>query len=203
MCGFNPLDSVDFERMRLPFELWRASKAGLSASIHEPITNFVDRIRDVKASNVSLYLHGTKGSGKTGAGVIILKEARSWGFTAYSISVTELREAVRTHEAFDLEGSVMDRCRSVDFLMLDDLRSEDAAEKLFTINDIRNLIVSRHDRGLPTVITSLLGPTQWATLAPMIGDAFEKCCAVQHVSGPNRHQSSIESKNSFLRKPKS
>jgi DNA replication protein DnaC len=156
----------------------------------------------VKDNGVSLYIYGPKGCGKSGAATVILKEARAWGFTAYSISVTELREAVRTHAAFDIESTVMDRCRVVDFLLLDDLRVEDATEKMFTINDIRNLVVSRHDRGLPTLITSNLQTMEWGQApanAPGIRDAIEKCCAVLKVDGPNRHKLAQDSKNNFLK----
>lgn len=198
-CGYNPLDEEDFARMHLPLELWGASKEALSPKIKVPIEKFSDRILEVKEKNVGLFLFGKVGTGKTGSACIVLKEARAWGFTAYAISVTELREAVRTYAAFDNESSIMDRARNVDFLLLDDLRPEDVVEKFFTINDIRNLIVSRHDRGLPTVITSLLDPMAWGKLAPGILAAIEKCCATQEVEGPDRHKITAKAKNEFLK----
>jgi len=185
--------------MHLPLELWCSSKALLTASVLVPITKFSEKILEVKEKNVGLFLHGDVGSGKTGAACVVLKEARAWGFTAYAISVTELRDAVRTYAAFDSESTIMDRARNVDFLLLDDLREEDATEKIFGINDIRNLIVSRHDRGLPTIITSLLGPMAWSKLAPGVAAAAEKCCAVQKVVGDNRHEVTAKAKNEFLK----
>jgi DNA replication protein DnaC len=184
--------------MHLPLELWCATKELLTDTVRAPITKFSERILEVKEKNVGLFLYGEVGSGKTGAACVVLKEARAWGFTAYAISVTELRDAVRTYAAFDSESTIMDRARNVDFLLLDDLREEDASEKIFGINDIRNLIVSRHDRGLPTVITSLLGPMAWSKISPSIASAAEKCCAVQKVVGDNRHEATAKAKNEFL-----
>ena len=198
-CGCNPLDDEDFARMHLPVELWSASKEGLSPKIRDPIEKFCGRILEVKSKNVGLFLYGKGGSGKTGAASVVLKEARAWGFTAYAASVTVLREAVRTYAAFDNESSIIDRARSVDFFLLDDLRAEDAQEKFFTINDVRNLIVSRHDRGLPTLITSLLAPIAWGKLAPGILAAIDKCCAVQLVEGPDRHEAAQRFKSTFLK----
>lgn len=188
--------------MHLPVALWDASFEHVTESAREPIRKFATRAKEVKEKGVSLYLHGTKGSGKTGAATMILKEGRSWGFTAFCLSVTELREAIRTHTPFDGESTIADRCRNVDFLLLDDLRAEDAVEKMFNINDIRNLIVSRYDRGLPTLITSPLAPMDWGKApanAPGIRDAIEKCCAVLKIDGPDRHKQAQEAKNAFLR----
>jgi len=201
VCAPNPLDSEDFARIHIPYILWGVTLEGVSESSRVAVGKFSERIKEVKDKGVSLYIYGPKGCGKSGAATVIMKEARAWGFTAYGVSVTELRESVRTHAPFDTESTVMDRCRLVDFLLLDDLRVEDAAEKMFTINDIRNLIVSRYDRGLPTLITSVLKSMEWGTApanAPGIRDAIEKCCAVLQVDGPNRHKVAQELKNKFL-----
>ncbi len=197
-CGENPLDEDDWRRMHIPKPLWSATFDGVTEDAKDSICKFAFRIQEVRKKSISLYISGPKGVGKSGAATMILKEARAWGFTAFSISVTQLREAIRSHTAFDNESTVMDRARNVDFLLLDDLRAEDATEKLFSINDIRNLIVNRYDRGFPTIITSVLGPMEWG-IAPCINDAIQKCCATLDIQGPDRHEAEQDTKNEFLK----
>lgn len=193
------LDRDDFVRINLPRPLWGADLAGVPESVRAGVTKFLGHIKEVKTKGYSLYVCGSKGAGKSGVGALVLKEARSWGFTAYAIAVPDLRDAVRAHTAFDFESSVFDRCRTVDFLLLDDLRLTDITEKFFTINDIRNLVISRFDRGLITVITSPVLPSAWRdSNCELISDAVLKACATLEVVGEDRHAASVQSKNEFL-----
>lgn len=195
--------------MHIPKMLWGVSSDGITAKVHldgegaregkDVIRKFSTRIKEIYERGVGLYLFGSKGCGKTGAAVVALKVARSWGFTAYCISVSQLRDAIRAYTAFDNESSVMERCRTVDFLLLDDLRLEDADEKLFTISDIRNLIVGRYDNALPTFITSAADPKKWGEKSPQIVDALEKCCAAAMMEGTDRHRNGPEKKDLFLK----
>lgn len=193
------LDNEDFMRINLPRPLWSVNLAGVPEQVRPAVAKFVGHIKEVKTKGYSLYICGSKGAGKSGVASLILKEARSWGFTAYAVTVSDLRDAVRAHTAFDYETSVFDRCRTVDFLLLDDLRLTDIGEKFFTINDIRNLILSRFDRGLITVITSMVGPSDWrGNNCEMVSDAIVKACATLEVVGDDRHAASVASKNEFL-----
>lgn len=208
-CKLNPLDQEDFTRMHLPKLLWGASLEGITAKVHldgdgvregkDAIQKFSSRIKEVYEKGVGLYLFGSKGCGKTGAAAVALKAARSWGFTAYCISVSQLRDAIRAYAPFDNESSIVDRCRTADFLLLDDLRVEDVDEKLFTISDVRNMIVGRYDNAFPTFITSAVNPKTWGEKSPQIRDALEKCCAAAMMEGTDRHRNGPEKKDLFLK----
>jgi DNA replication protein DnaC len=194
-CGNNPLNEADFTRMRIPRHLWGASLGGVPVSVRESIANYLKNICKAKASGGSLLLHGVPGVGKTGTGVVVLKEARTWGFSTYATTSSELREAVRAHTTFDYESSVYEWCRTVDFLLLDDLGKTDAAEKFFTLNDIRGLILSRQDRGLITIITSTLDVNAWRLSGcDSFADALYTACLPLEITGDDLRDAAIETK---------
>lgn len=197
-CGNNPLDVADFHRMNLPRHLWGADLEGVTASVRPQVSKFLERIHKVRANAISLYLCGDPGVGKTGAAAVVLKEARAWGYTAFYISVERLREAYKERAAFDSELSVWERCRTVDFLLLDDLRESDIKERDFTVHDIRGLIVARNDKALVTLLTSTMLPKAWEKEAPGITNAIQQSCALLHVTGKNRHVATQEDKNSIF-----
>jgi DNA replication protein DnaC len=155
---------------------------------------------EARRRGVSLYLYGGEGTGKTGAGVVIVKEARHWGLTAYTISVADLREALRNRKMFDGEASVFDRVRSVDVLLLDSVSVADKDERIFSLREISNLIVSRFDQGLVTVITSLESPGDWRKKGcAELSNAMHKSCVTLQVTGGNRHDQSLEGKVDILK----
>lgn len=198
-CMANPLDEEDFTRMNLPKSLWDVALEGITEPAREAIKNFSGKIQKAYENGVGLYISGERGRGKTSAAIVALKEARAWGFPGYCISVSQLRDAIRAHASFDAESLVADRCRTVDFLLLDDLRAQDVDEKFFTINDVRNLIVNRYDSGLPTLVTSSVAPTEWGKLSTQIQEAVDKCCAVLTVTGKDRSKEGPQDKKSYLK----
>ena len=188
-CGNNPLGPEDYARMHLERELWDSDLSQVTADVREPTRKYLERIKTAKERRIGLYIFGDTGVGKSGVAAVVLKEARAWGYTAYATTVFDLREAVRARAALDHEDSVFGWCRKVDFLLLDDLRLSDIAEKFYTINDIRNLILGRHAEGLVTLITSPVPPSQWKPSgADGVYGAIEKTCAIISVTGPNRYR---------------
>ena len=199
-CGGNPLDADDFSRIGLPRHLWGADISKVPSDVREKVSNYLKNLLKAKESGGSLFLYGKPGVGKTGTGAVVLKEARAWGFTAYAITLADLREAVRAHASFDFEASIYERCRSVDFLLLDDVRETDIAEKFFTLNDTRGLLLSRQDRGLVTVVTSVLDLQAWRKLdCAALADALYKSCITLEVTGPDLRKAVVAAKNELLK----
>jgi len=201
-CGNNPLDAEDFVRMRLPRQFWKASLGKVTEGVREQVSNYARKIQEAKDRAISLYICGSSGVGKSGIGVVLLKEARAWGYTAYCTNTTDLRAAVTARDEFDAEGPVMNWCRSVDFLLLDDLQKADASQNYgsLSISDIRNLVVSRHDRGLVTFVTSQIGLREWESLHEPMINALEKSCVILTVTGSNRHSENQEDKTDIFSK---
>jgi DNA replication protein DnaC len=194
------LNEADFVRMRLPRHLWDASIGGVPESVRDSVANYLKNICKAKSSGGSLLFHGKPGRGKTGAGVVVLKEARTWGFSTYVTTTSELREAVRAHTTFDYESSVYEWCRTVDFLLLDDVGETDVTEKFFTLNDIRGLLLNRQDRGLITVVTSARDVNAWRIAkCDAFADALYKACICIEVTGADLRKEAIKIKNELLK----
>jgi len=188
-CGGNPLQVEELARMRIPRSLWGCDLAGVTDAIKTRVTNFTQRLHRAKQEASGLYLYGEAGTGKSGAAAVILKESRLWGWNSLFITTNELRDSVRDHLQFDSESSIWDRCRTVDFLVIDDLNERDIVEKFFTIHDICGLIFSRANSGLVTIVISRLFPNDWNTKsAPMVFNTIEKHLIGIEVVGENRHQ---------------
>lgn len=188
-CGNNPLGPVDFERMHLDREMWDASISQVTTSIQDQISKYVDRIHRAREQRTGLYLYGGVGVGKTGAAAVALKEARAWGYTCYSTRTSDLREAIRSKAMLDPETTIFRWCRTVDFLLLDDVRLTDITEKFWGISEVRNLVLGRFSDGLITLITSPLSPKEWDQKgADGFTGSIQKTCAVVQVTGDNRYQ---------------
>lgn len=161
-CGNNPLAMKDFIRMNLPRALWSATMEGVTPSVKPAAEKYASQIIEARRKGAGAYIYGPMGVGKSGLAAALSKEASAWGFTVYCSSVSELREAVRAKRSFDPQMSVFDRCRSVDFLFLDDLQLQDATEHFFSLAEIRNMIVNRRDGLLVTLVTSRVYPNEWS-----------------------------------------
>lgn len=194
------LESADLVRANIPPHLWTANLEGVTASVKPNIEGLLSRFHEMQRRNISLYVHGEEGTGKTGVGVVLLKEARHWGYSAYCASVADLREAVRRHEMFDTDSTVFDRARTVDFLLLDDVGISDNKEKMFSLHEVRNLVLGRWDHGLVTIVTSIEIPGGWRNKdAPEMTNAIHKSCVPLRVTGTNRHDATLKAKLDILK----
>jgi hypothetical protein len=184
-CGNNPVGPDDYRRINLPRAFWGATLEGVQEDNRTGVKKFLDRVVEARERGAGGYIYGPISVGKTGIGALIMIEARAWGFTAYCITVSALRDAIRDRKAFDAEMSIYERCRTVDFLLLDDLTALDFEEKYnFTKGDIRNLVCNRKDRGLVTIVTSRLSLFELDKLDRSFSyDIAVKCLAPFEVKG--------------------
>lgn len=137
--------AVDVERIPKHLPHYRALKS-IIANLHV----------DVPAGRGAIF-HGNKGTGKTSAGVICLKEIISRGgqtfmFKALGLSDVAKRRAFRvTPEGIPIWEMLLQR----QVLLLDDLGAEPV--KSYGEDDTRvveEVIRARYDEGLPTYITT-------------------------------------------------
>jgi DNA replication protein DnaC len=100
--------------------------------------------------------------------------------------VWELREMIRSRIWFDDETTIADRVRSVDVLVLDDLRDEDTTVKFFTLSEIQELVRSRSSRHKITVITTrMYGDELQARVMRPFMEAAQGVLVPVMVLGPN------------------
>lgn len=102
----------------------------------------------------TLLLHGGSGLGKTYLLHCVENEAKSRGVETVSVSAYDLLMALK-NAAFSRGGETADLYFDAPLLLIDDLGMEPLMENI-TVEQIYNLLSSRLNRGLYTVITTNL-----------------------------------------------
>ncbi len=179
------LDRADFARMNLPEAYWRTKVQGVQESVQGPTRNYLRKIDQMIANGAGLWLTGPKGVGKTSIGALAAKEARSRGFTVYFTSVWELRECIRSRIGFDDNMSILGRCQSVDLLILDELREDDADQHYFGAKQIEELLAHRRAQSRPTILTTRMDADKLDRHFPGLRSASEGGMVWFPVSGRN------------------
>jgi DNA polymerase III delta prime subunit len=185
------IDEDDLVRMNVPEEFWPRAAAGLSGltpSIAPVVKNYARQFDEMMHAGTGLMLIGNSGVGKTGAAVALLKYARERFKTGYFIRIAELREALFSDQDFDSDTSVMSRCRSVDFLVLDDFGEMDLNAKFFKLDELQDLIVSRGPRRRPTIVTSSLSQGDILHKRSSFLEAVGTYTPLFEVTGPDRRE---------------
>ena len=173
------LTTDDLKWMNIPSEFWSAklseidedakvkSRTGKKYPARATFVKYIRRIKEMKKANVGLLITGEPGIGKTAIATMILMAARQHKYTGFFAMIWELRECIRSRISFDHATSVLDRCREVDFLILDGLSEEDAWGRQFNLTDIERLITYRGQRGRVTIVTSRITAKEWKNDARM------------------------------------
>lgn len=175
----------DFERMNLPEEFWRTKIQDAPQSVRDVIHRYLFRISEFVEKGAGLLLHGGAGVGKSGIAALAAKEAHARGYTVFFIGVWELREAVRSKLMFDDAASVLDRCRNVDVLVLDNLREEDEKEYMVNARVLEELVSYRKNKKRVTIITTRLSPSELRSKMSGLYDATVGSLVPIAVAGDN------------------
>jgi len=148
------LTTQDLSYMQLPKEFWKVSIQGVQESIRPTMENYLQHIQEMVEKPAGLLLMGGRGVGKTSIAALILKQTRSIGYSGLFVTVWELREYMKSKIQFDDTTSMLDRCREVDVLVLDNLRPEDRTDYTVSSKFLEELIASRVSRKQLTIVTS-------------------------------------------------
>lgn len=154
--------------MNVPQRLWGVSYVGLPEVLRDPVRLYMADIDAKLKKGIGFFLYGSAGVGKTAAGVVLLKGAWERQKTGYFTTVKDLRQAIRDEETFDGSESVLDRCRNVDMLVLDDLAQDDFKNFTFGVSDVEHLLKNRSMRSKSTVLTTRLMPDNFRSDYPSI-----------------------------------
>lgn len=120
------------------------------------LNDYRENIVNAREKGISIFLHGTNGTGKTFLGVEILKEALRKGYTVQFASLGGIVQAL-TDGWYDADKRLIyeRRIRDVDFLMIDDVGKEMRVSKNgLTEMVFDNLIRYRTFRNKPMVLTT-------------------------------------------------
>lgn len=142
---------------RMTFESFKPNGAASSnrderASIHFA---FADAKKYADNPSCWLYLHGPTGVGKTHLAVAIANGLIAKDLKITFWNVPDLLDRLRHTYSTDNEASfyqMFDNIRNAELLILDDFGSQNMTD--WALEKIYQLITHRHDRVMPTVITS-------------------------------------------------
>jgi DNA replication protein DnaC len=119
------------------------------------IKEYVDLLVIARRRGISLFLHGSNGTGKTMLGVCILKEALSRGFSAQFASLGTIVQTLTDGWYDDTKRRLYeDRIKNVDFLMIDDIGKEYKSHSGLTEIAFDNLVRYRTFRNKPMILTT-------------------------------------------------
>ena len=196
-----PLTRSILERMRLPNKFWASEYGRINPGVHLRYVNrYLSKIEEVKRAGYIFILWGENGVGKTAIASILLKEARWKGFPGFFITSQQYMAENFLGSMFDDSLTVSERCRTVDFLVLDDIGKEAVG-----VNDKKDgrgvvsryyeeLIRDRHSHMRPTIITTNLSPDQIKSrYTKSLVCLFEEDTIAVQVTGPSQRAKSRQS----------
>jgi DNA replication protein DnaC len=169
------LDEEDMVRMRIGRDFWSTQFDLIpnEATHKEAVGSFIKLLHKRVGNGDSLLLCGDYGCGKTGCGVLILKECAARGGRGLMIRAEEIQSAVVEKTPFDSVSTLWDRMRMVDVLLLDDLRREHVRD--FGKSVIESLIRRRSDDKLTTIITTNASPSELSVRYEAAVQVLKKC----------------------------
>lgn len=159
-ASYRPLHRLewrDLVRMNVPKEFApRAASGweGVTPSARTLLLNYVANFDEMASQGRGLLLHGSPGRGKTATAVLLLKESRRRMRTGLFLRTSELRNAMAQETNFDAGLSVWERCRTVEFFVLDAFGESDFGAPWFNLDRLIDLAQERASYGRPTVVTT-------------------------------------------------
>lgn len=178
----------DLLRINLPKEQWRVRIEGVQPPARERIAKYLTGLDKAFEEGAGLLLMGEPGVGKTAIAALVAKEAFARHRSVYFTTFWELREAIREGELFsESDGvSILGRCKTVDVLVLDNLRAEDGDAKWYLdARAIEEIVRFRRGKKLPTCVTTCLNNQDLAKSLPGFADAVTGAMIPLMVRGTN------------------
>lgn len=175
------------ESARIPRAYWNCELANIPDSLAhaKPLKDYVANIGQRDRDGRGLYLFGIYGTGKTGAGVAILKEAMRRGGRAVFFSALELEPVFGKHTDPGLREAVL----KTHFLVLDDLGAEKGIS--WSPQWVETVIKLRNNEKLPTIITTNEKPIELfsriKSIASILGGGYDAVHVFGHdwrMDGP-------------------
>lgn len=151
------LSGNDIRRMRVPRRHKKASYKKISDGEHKVyIRNYLNKIVEAVIEGHSLVLCGENDVGKTAAAIVIMKEARRYGYNGLFIRAYDYQQACFEKEMYDPETTIAKRARDVDVLLLDDLGKEASHPNSTGVTErtIEAVIRERMEEKKVTIITT-------------------------------------------------
>lgn len=150
------LTAEHFLLMRIPRRFWEVTFDQIEPDVKGVIRNYLQNLDEMLDNGDGLLLWGKSGHGKTCAAVFVAREVRRTGASVLMLTAASLIESVLEKTEVE-EGLLLDRARTVDFLLLDDLGKEHPGRSGFAERTLENLLRERSAARLTTFMTTNMG----------------------------------------------
>jgi DNA replication protein DnaC len=147
---------------------------------------YLKQLASMKESGTGILFGGPPGPGKTTIAAIVMKYLARAGWSVWMTSLGEIVENIQRgwdKDADEVHSQFIEKCRTVDFLLIDDLGKEHSGATGFSGTIFDNLVRYRVQHRLPTFLTTNLNRTG---IRQRYGDALislvEGKCAVIAVN---------------------
>jgi DNA replication protein DnaC len=149
---------MDYRLMDMPKCHWQTGLGGIQdVNLRARVRKLIWQTPEMYVRGANLLIWGDPGAGKSSIASLFARSFRAHNIPSFWITTWGLREKIRDRERFGSDGdlSMMTRVRTVEVLVIDDLRME-AGDGWFSASDLENLVRTRNDDMLPTIITTQL-----------------------------------------------
>lgn len=175
--GKVPVEEL-FLRARIPRNHWecKLSAIPVKASHYEPLSNYIQNIRENIQGGRGLYFSNQPGRGKSGAAAVVAKCALAHRFSVFWVEAQKVikYKIEQQTEIFDDNMSVYERAESCDLLVIDEFYVGSNQKEDYYIE---RLIRTRIDAQKPTIITSNMSETalkqKYRMLHSVLSEAVE------------------------------
>lgn len=151
------LTTEHFLLMEMPTRFWKVKFQEIAPGLREVIREYLHNLNEMLDRGDGLLLWGENGRGKTSACCYVAKEVRRTGASVLVLTAARLLES-ELEATKGIGPSFMDRARSVDFLVLDDLGKEHKGKTEWSERLLESLLRERSGARLTTFITANMGP---------------------------------------------
>lgn len=121
------------------------------------VLKYLLSLDEMKEKGVGLLLVGPHGPGKTTLAMVALKYLARANWNVYATSLGEVIEQIQkswSDRSSDSTDLFIERARSADFLLIDDVGKEHRGQSGFTERTFDNLVRYRVQHRLPTFLTT-------------------------------------------------
>jgi len=183
-------------RMNIGKRYWQAEMTDLAETKAKSVfRKYMNNLDAQFEGGWGLFIYGANGVGKTHASCALLKEITKRGYNSFCILADELKVAFIDGARFDQDNTVIDRVRSVDFLLIEDLGKEYSGKGSgFAELCFENLLRKRCREMKPTFITTNLSRSAFFERYKQSAASLAQECMVAVEMGGSDIRASIGSK---------
>jgi hypothetical protein len=177
------LEDEDYRRINLPKRLRSSRVRDLPEEDRPFFERYITRLDQMAERGAGVFLYSPDDFTRSQAGAVLAKASRSFRYTSFFTGVWELRENLRSGIQFDEEKSMMDRCREVDFLVLNNLTLADMSQKFLNAKDLTSLVRYRNARCLATIVVSGITAENWVKGDAQLLVAIKEAAVTYQMKG--------------------